>query len=69
MSLHSDLPAYHRRHTTVAQVGNTALGGFAEQEYLPLGLEGTKFYEPGNTPRENDTRNALRSRWQSKYNY
>ena len=50
-------------------VGNTALGGFAEQEYLPQGLEGTKFYEPGNTPRENDTRNALRSRWQSKYNY
>ncbi len=49
--------------------GNTALGGFAEQEYLPQGLEGTKFYEPGNTPRENDTRNALRSRWQSKYNY
>ena len=27
MSLHSDLPAYHRRHTTVAQVGNTAIGG------------------------------------------
>ena len=50
-------------------VGNTALGGFAEQEYLPQGLEGTKFYEPGNTPRENDTRNVLRSRWQSKYNY
>ena len=50
--------------------GNTALGGFAgEGHLLPQGLEGTKFYEPGNTPRENDTRNALRSRWQSKYNY
>ena len=27
MSQHSDLTAYHRRHTTVAQVGNTAIGG------------------------------------------
>ena len=49
--------------------GNTALGGFAEQEYLPQGLEGTKFYEPGNTPRENDTRNTLRARWGQKYGY
>ena len=48
---------------------NPALGGFAEQEYLPAGLEGTKFYEPGNTPRENDTRNALRARWGQKYGY
>ena len=49
--------------------GNTALGGFAEQEYLPAGLEGTKFYDPGNTPRENDTRNTLRTRWGQKYGY
>ena len=48
---------------------NPALGGFAEQEYLPAGLEGTKFYEPSNTPRENDTRNALRARWGQKYGY
>jgi putative ATPase len=48
---------------------NPALGGFAEQEYLPAGLEGTKFYEPGNTPRENDTRNTLRARWGQKYGY
>ena len=49
--------------------GDAALGGFAEQEYLPQGLEGTKFYEPGNTQRENDTRNALRARWGAKYGY
>ena len=48
---------------------NPALGGFAEQEYLPAGLEGSKFYEPGNTPRENDTRNTLRARWGQKYGY
>ena len=50
------------------QSGNL-LGGFAEQEYLPQGLEGTKFYNPGNTPRENDTRNTLRARWGQKYGY
>ncbi len=44
-------------------------GNFAEQEYLPQGLEGTRFYEPGNTPRENDTRNLLRQRWGAKYGY
>ncbi len=49
--------------------GSTALGGFAEQEYLPQGLEGTKFYEPGTTPREQETRNSLRQRWGQKYGY
>lgn len=44
-------------------------GNFADQEYLPQGLEGSRFYEPGNTPRENDTRNSLRARWGSKYGY
>lgn len=44
-------------------------GNFALQEYLPQGLEGSRFYEPGNTPREQDTRNSLRARWGSKYGY
>lgn len=44
-------------------------GNFTEQEYLPQGLEGTKFYEPGNTPREQETRNSLRQRWGQKYGY
>lgn len=44
-------------------------GNFALQEYLPAGLEGTRFYEPGNTPRENDTRNSLRAHWGQKYGY
>ena len=46
-----------------------ALGGFAEQEYLPQGLEGTCFYQPGTTPREEETRRSLRARWGTKYNY
>ncbi len=49
--------------------GGAALGGFAEQEYLPQGLEGTKFYEPGTTPREQETRRSLKERWGQKYNY
>ncbi len=44
-------------------------GSFTEQEYLPHGLEGTKFYEPGTTARELETRNGLRQRWGAKYNY
>ena len=48
---------------------DSALGGFAEQEYLPQGLEGSRFYEPGNTPREQETRRALHERWGSKYGY
>ncbi len=49
--------------------GNAALGGFAEQEYLPQGLEGTLFYEPGSTPREQETRRSLQERWGQKYGY
>ena len=44
-------------------------GNFTQQEYLPQGLEGTVFYEPGDTPRENETRNTLRAHWGGKYGY
>ncbi len=44
-------------------------GNFTPQEYLPQGLEGAKFYEPGDTPREQETRNSLRQRWGAKYGY
>jgi putative ATPase len=60
---------YHEGYKYAHDYSNSALGGFAEQEYLPQGLEGTRFYEPGNTPRENETRNSLRQRWGEKYNY
>lgn len=42
---------------------------FAAQEFLPKELEGTKFYEPGNNPRENSFRDFLKNRWKDKYNY
>ena len=60
---------YHEGYKYAHDYNGTALGGFTEQEYLPQGLEGTKFYEPGSTPRENETRNSLRQRWGEKYGY
>ena len=44
-------------------------GNFVKQEYLPDELRDTKFYEPGNNPRENELRKHLKSRWEDKYNY
>ena len=44
-------------------------GNFAEQEYLPEALKGSKFYEPGNNPAEEKTRELLRWRWKEKYGY
>ena len=44
-------------------------GNFAQQEYLPAGLEGSRFYEPCNTPRETETRRTLHEHWGGKYGY
>lgn len=42
---------------------------FSAQEYLPAEISGTKFYEPGNNPREEELRKFLRARWKEKYGY
>jgi len=42
---------------------------FSEQEYLPEKLSGTRFYEPGNNPRETELRNYLKKLWKEKYGY
>jgi putative ATPase len=44
-------------------------GSFTEQEFLPDELKGTAFYMPGNTPREDELRRFLQSRWKDKYGY
>jgi putative ATPase len=44
-------------------------GNFIEQEYLPDKIKGTKFYDPGNNPRENELRKFLKDRWKDKYGY
>ena len=42
---------------------------FVDQEFLPDEIRNNKLYEPGNNPRENQFRDLLRQRWESKYNY
>lgn len=42
---------------------------FADMEFLPDKLKGTKFYDPGNNPRENELRARLRTLWKKKYGY
>ncbi|MBQ9586326.1 MAG: replication-associated recombination protein A [Bacteroidales bacterium] len=44
-------------------------GNFVEQEFLPDALRGTKFYEPGDNARENETRKLMQWRWKEKYGY
>lgn len=42
---------------------------FAIQEFLPHELHGSKFYEPGGNPKEENIRNFLKQRWKDKYDY
>jgi len=42
---------------------------FVEAEFLPDEIKNTKFYDPGNNPRENAQREFLKKRWKTKYNY
>jgi len=42
---------------------------FSNQEYLPNEISGTKFYDPGINPREEELRKRLKSLWGDKYDY
>ena len=42
---------------------------FVNQEFLPLDLTGTVFFEPGNNDKEKAFRHFLKTRWNEKYNY
>lgn len=44
-------------------------GNFVAAEFLPDLIKGTKFYEPGNNPREGELRKYLRELWKDKYGY
>ena len=44
-------------------------GNFTAQEFLPEGMEGTTFYEPGKNPREEELRKFLKALWKDKYDY
>lgn len=42
---------------------------FADMEFLPDEIKGTKFYDPGQNPREAELRNHLKKLWGKKYDY
>jgi putative ATPase len=44
-------------------------GNFAEQEFLPNEIKGTKLYDPGKNAREEEMRKRLRAMWKDKYGY
>ncbi len=44
-------------------------GNFADQEYLPESVSGTKFYEPGNNAAEQKIKAYLKQVWKEKYGY
>jgi putative ATPase len=44
-------------------------GNFADQEFFPDKLSGTRLYEPGNNARENEMRARLKNLWKNKYKY
>jgi putative ATPase len=44
-------------------------GNFINAEFMPEGIKGTKFYEPGPNARENEIRKQLRDWWKDKYGY
>ena len=44
-------------------------GNFVNMEFLPDKIKGTKFYDPGKNPREEELRNYLKKLWKEKYGY
>jgi putative ATPase len=42
---------------------------FSDQEYLPDEISGSKFYDPGKNPREEELRKRLKALWGEKYGY
>jgi len=78
---HGDLPVpMHIRNAPTKLMKNMDYGkgyqyshsyenNFSQQEYLPEKIAGTKFYEPGKNPREEELRKFLRQLWKEKYGY
>ena len=44
-------------------------GNFADLEFLPDKIKGSKFFDPGNNAREIEIRNSLKKWWKEKYGY
>jgi putative ATPase len=44
-------------------------GNFAELDFLPAEIKGTKLYDPGNNPREAESKEKLKKLWGDRYKY
>ncbi|MFW5872351.1 MAG: replication-associated recombination protein A [bacterium] len=44
-------------------------GNFADQEFLPNDISGTKLYTPQINKKENELKTWLKQKWKNKYNY
>lgn len=42
-------------------------GNFTEQEFMPAGLEGKRFYEPGDNAKERELSQRIQMLWKGKY--
>lgn len=51
------------------QYAHSFENNFANMEFLPDAIRGTKLYDPGNNAREDELRRYLRDRWKEKYGY
>jgi len=51
------------------QYAHNHSNNFVKAEFLPEGIEGRKFYEPGHNVRENEIRAYLKKCWEEKYHY
>ncbi len=51
------------------QYSHEGAENFIEQEFLPEGLEGSVFYQPGNNKREEDFKSRLTRLWKDKYDW
>ncbi|MBL7982789.1 MAG: replication-associated recombination protein A [Flavobacteriales bacterium] len=49
------------------QYSHDGEGNFIDQEFLPAQLSGTRFYEPGKNPREQEHAALLEKLWKGKY--
>jgi putative ATPase len=51
------------------QYAHDYVNNFADIEFLPEKIKGTRFYDPQNNARENELRSRLKSLWGEKYHY
>lgn len=56
---------YHKDY----KYAHTYEGNFVKENYLPEELKGTRFYDPGNNPREEEIRKRLEGLWKGVYKY